>query len=129
MESEIRIDKWLWSVRVYKTRTLAADACRGGHVEIAGHKVKPSRNVKAGEIIAARAGVIMRRLKVIGAPPGRVGAKLVKNFAEDLTPASEYAKLQEQRAAVPTPFKGFGRPTKKARRMLERLRESGENLV
>lgn len=110
-------------VRVYKSRTLATVACRGGHVEIDGQKGKPSRPIKPGEVVSARVVEITRTVKVLGMPPSRVGPKLVKEYAEDLTPESEYAKLRERRfEGGPIPIKGFGRPTKKSRRELQRLR-------
>jgi ribosome-associated heat shock protein Hsp15 len=117
---EVRIDKWLWAVRIYKTRAQAAEACRSGHVEVAGQKAKPARLVKLFDVIAAKTGIITRTHKVIALVDKRVSAKLVKDYLEDLTPASEYKRLEEQRAAnVAAPIKGFGRPTKKARRALD----------
>jgi ribosome-associated heat shock protein Hsp15 len=117
---EVRIDKWLWAVRLYKTRAQAAEACRGGHVEISGQAAKPARGVKLGDIIAAKTGIITRTVKVTALLDKRVAAKLVKDYLEDLTPASEFKKLEEQRAAsISGPIKGFGRPTKKARRALD----------
>src|SRR3954447_2279826 len=116
----VRIDKWLWSVRIYKTRSLATVACRGGHVTIAGQPVKPSREVKINEIIIAKTEEITRTVKVLALLDKRVGAQVVKNFAEDLTPASEYQKKKES-VLEPIFFrpKGSGRPTKKDRRDLE----------
>ncbi len=118
----VRIDKWLWAVRLYKTRTLAAEACRAGHVQIAGTKVKPAREVRLGEIIIARLGEITRTTKVLGLIDRRVGAQAAKEFADDLTPASEYAKRREP-DLIPALLrpKGLGRPTKKERRALEGL--------
>lgn len=118
----LRIDKWLWAVRVYKTRTTAAEACRGGHVKIEGDAVKASREVRVGEIIEARAGLVNRTVKVLGLIEKRVGASAVKAFMEDLTPPEEYEKA---RAAATQPIfyrpKGTGRPTKKDRRDMERF--------
>ena len=124
--TEVRIDKWLWAVRIYKTRALAAEACKAGHVEIASRSVKPSRMVKIGEIISAKVGIITRTVRVVGLIDRRVGAQVAKEHADDLTPASEYEKLRE-RAAQPVfhPF-GLGRPTKKSRRVMERFM-SGES--
>lgn len=118
----VRIDKWLWSVRVYKTRTVAAEACRGGHVKIGGDAVKASREVHVGETIEARAGVVNRKVKVLGLLDKRVGAAAVKAFAEDLTPAEEYQKARE--AAMQPVFsrpRGAGRPTKKDRRDIDKF--------
>lgn len=120
--NEARIDKWLWAVRLFKTRTLAADACRNGHVIIAEHRVKPSRDVRAGDVISAKAAGVQRTVKVLGLPPSRISAKLVGEFMEDLTPAAEYEKAREA-AALPqfTWARGAGRPTKKNRRLWEKF--------
>lgn len=117
----VRIDKWLWAVRLFKTRTLAAEACKASHVEIAGFKVKPSREVKIDEVISAKIGVITRTVKVLGLIERRVGAKLAKLYIEDLTPNSEYEKLKESRDPSSFAVKGFGRPTKKDRRAMEQF--------
>lgn len=118
----VRIDKWLWAVRLYKTRTLAATACRNGRVTVGGQIVKPSREVKINDLILAQTGDITRTVKVIALLEQRVGAPTVKDFAEDLTPASEYNKPREK---VLEPLfyrpKGAGRPTKKDRRALNKL--------
>jgi ribosome-associated heat shock protein Hsp15 len=114
------MDKWLWSVRLYKSRSLAASACSSGKVQVDGHPVKPSRCVKVGETIVAGTGEITRTVKVKGLLEKRVGAKLVGEFLEDLTPAAEYEKPREKQVSPP-PFlrpKGSGRPTKKERRSL-----------
>ena len=116
--TEVRLDKWLWAVRLFKTRTLAAEACRGGHVQIDGQNVKASRLVRLEEVISARTGGITRTVKVTGLIGHRVGPKLVVNFLEDRTPASEYLKALQQKQA-PQRAKGAGRPTKKERRQLE----------
>lgn len=119
---QVRLDKWLWAVRIYKTRSLATAACQAGHVRVNGHSVKPAHHVRPGEVITARAGEILRTLRVVGLPEQRVGAGIVPSFAEDLTPPEEYAKPREPRLA-PTFLRprGTGRPTKKNRRDLERL--------
>jgi len=118
----VRIDKWLWAVRLYKSRSLATDACNAGHVKIGGNSVKPSRAVRAGEEITVFAGRVLRTVKVLTLLDQRVGAKLVSQFLEDLTPPEEYARAREEalqdRIRFPT---GFGRPTKKQRRQLERF--------
>lgn len=122
MLEAVRIDKWLWAVRLYKTRALAMAACRGGHVKVAGHPVKPSREVRVNDLIEAKTGEINRTVKVLGIIERRVGASAVKEFAEDLTPASEYEKRREP-VLEPMFFrpKGTGRPTKKERRSLDKL--------
>ncbi len=121
----MRIDKWLWAVRVYKTRALAAVACRNHRVMIAGQPVKPSRPVKLAELILARNGEITRSLRVLGLVERRVGAPVVNQFMEDLTPRSEVQKPRDP--VLPPLFfrpKGAGRPTKKDRRALSRIENS-----
>ena len=88
----VRIDKWLWAVRLYKSRSLATAACSGGKVRIGGERVKPARPVHQGEVITAVTGDITRTLRVVALLEQRVGAKVVAQYMEDLTPASEYAK-------------------------------------
>src|ERR1041384_2078965 len=89
-----RIDKWLWAVRLFKTRRLAAGFCRGGRVVINDLPAKPARDVRMGEIILIKQGLVTRTVQVIGVPPARVGAKWVANFCTDLTPAEEFAKMR-----------------------------------
>ena len=118
----VRIDKWLWAVRLYKSRSLAAEACHAGHVKIGGNSVKPSRDVRAGETITVFAGRVLRTVKVLAPLDQRVGAKLVGQFLEDLTPPEEYARAREEASHDRVRFpRGFGRPTKKQRRLLERF--------
>ncbi len=115
----VRIDKWLWAVRLYKTRSMATQACSAGKVRIDGHFVKAGRNVHIGECITAVAGEITRTVKVRALLEKRVGAKLVADFCEDLTPASEYEKARERSlASSGVRPRGAGRPTKKERRSL-----------
>ena len=115
-----RIDKYLWAIRVFKTRTEATDACKGGKVKVSGVNAKPSRPVKEGEIIQVRKNSILYTYKVKADIGKRVGARLVPEYAENLTPQSELEKL---RAPVETFFlkraRGLGRPTKKDRRTME----------
>jgi ribosome-associated heat shock protein Hsp15 len=120
----VRVDKWLWAVRIYKTRSLATAACREGRVTIGGQAVKPSRDVRINDLILAKNGDITRTLKVLGMLEQRVGAQAVKEFAEDLTPASEYEKPKEARLQplFDRP-KGMGRPTKKDRRQMGKFGE------
>jgi ribosome-associated heat shock protein Hsp15 len=118
--SAIRIDKWLWCVRLYKSRTLATTACETGKVRIAGQPVKPSRAVRIGDVITVAAGEMTRTVKVIAPLEQRVGAPKVAEFMEDLTPASEFEKrrwaAEPAQGARP---KGSGRPTKRDRRILQ----------
>ena len=118
----VRLDKYLWAIRVYKTRTDATDACKGGKVRINGLDVKPSKEVKVGDVLTIRKGAVTYTYKVLQLIDKRQGAKLVPNYAENLTPLEELAKL---RAPVETFFlkrdRGTGRPTKKDRRQMEDL--------
>ncbi len=90
----IRIDKWLWAVRLFKTRTQASDACRGGKIKIDSQNVKPSRDIKEGDEIEVQLSIIRKKVKVKQLLKNRVSAKLVDNYLEDLTPVEEYEKLQ-----------------------------------
>jgi ribosome-associated heat shock protein Hsp15 len=118
----MRLDQWLWAVRVYKTRSRAAEAIKAGHVRVNDLTAKPAREVRSGESIVAQIEHITRTLRVIDFPPSRVGAKLVPQFAEDLTPPEEYAKRREPNF-IPVMLrpKGAGRPTKRDRRQIEGL--------
>jgi ribosome-associated heat shock protein Hsp15 len=117
--SAVRADRWLWAVRLYKTRGLACAACNAGHVRVNGHPCKPARPVRAGDVLSALTGEITRTVKVLAVLENRVGAKLVPQYLEDLTPPAEYAKPREQRLApAGQRSKGAGRPTKKDRRVL-----------
>ena len=122
----MRLDQWLWAVRVFKTRSLSADAIKGGHVRVNDAPCKPSHEVRAGEIVVARAGIITRTVRVIADPPSRVAAKLAAQFAEDLTPPEEYARRREPNL-LPPMFRpqGSGRPTKRDRRATDRIDDSG----
>jgi len=123
--THVRIDKWLWAVRLYKSRSLATAACLGGQVKIADQSVKPSREVRVGEVMVALSGRVQRTLKVLALLDQRVGAKLVPQYLEDLTPPEEYERArQEHEAAVIQYPQGWGRPTKKQRRQIEGLWES-----
>ena len=119
-----RLDKWLWTVRIFKTRSLATDACRAGSVAVNALAAKPARDVRAGELVTVRQGVILRTLRVLGVPPARLGAKLVPEFCADLTPPAEFEKAREQRVQhFLEREKGSGRPTKRDRRLLDRFLE------
>lgn len=119
-----RLDKWLWAVRLFKTRSLAVAAINAGSVEINARPAKPAREVHTGETVTVRQGLILRTLRVVGTPVSRVGAKLVPEYCTDLTPESEFAKVREQRMQqVLARAKGSGRPTKRERREVDRLFE------
>ena len=103
-------------------RALATEACRGGHVSVNGHGVKPSREVRVGDVITARTGSITRTVQIRQVSEKRVGPKLVADLVDDQTPASEYLKLmQEKKAPVARRDKGAGRPTKRERRQMEKF--------
>ena len=118
--ADARIDKFLWAIRVFKTRTDATDACKGGKVKVAGVNAKPSKEVKPGDVLTVKKGSVTYTYKVLQPLERRVGAKLVPEYALNLTPAAELEKL---RAPVETFFitrdRGAGRPTKKDRREIE----------
>jgi ribosome-associated heat shock protein Hsp15 len=119
---ELRLDLWLWCVRVFKTRPLATAACRAGHVLINDLEAKPGRDVHVGETVVVRVGVITRTLKVVALPRARLGAKQVPEFMTDLTPAAEYERAKQ--AGIEHMLareRGRGRPTKKDRRAMGRL--------
>lgn len=119
-----RIDKCLWAFRIFKTRALASEACAGGKVKIGGTAVKASRNIKAGDIIQVRKGVIKYLYRVKKTAEKRMGAKLVPDFLEDMTPEEELAKLESShKQPLQTREKGQGRPTKKERRIMDEFRE------
>jgi ribosome-associated heat shock protein Hsp15 len=118
-----RLDKLLWSLRVFKTRPLATSACRDGHVKIGENEAKPGRNVHIGEVLIVRLSGLTRTIKVIGVPKSRVGAKDLPNFMEDLTPAEEYerAKQAALEHSLARQQGVVGRPTKKLRRDIAKL--------
>ena len=124
MEEVIRIDKWLWSVRLFKTRTLATEACRSGKVKIREQAVKPSHEIKINEVITVWQAPVLKTVRIIEPLGHRVSAKLVPGFMEDLTPESEYQKLK---VAHDSGFeyrdRGTGRPTKRQRREIELLKK------
>lgn len=121
----VRIDKYLWAIRAFKTRSEATEACKGGRVKVGGLNAKPSRDVSPGEVITIRKGAITYTYKVLRPLEVRVGAKLVPDYVEDLTPEEEKARLH---APVETFFvtreRGTGRPTKKERREMDQLWEN-----
>jgi ribosome-associated heat shock protein Hsp15 len=110
-----RLDKWLWSVRVFKTRPEATAACRAGKVTIGELEAKPGREIHLGETVTVRVGVVTRTLKVVGLPRTRVGAKLLPEYLNDLTPPAEYERAK-QAGIEHMLAKERGRPTKKERR-------------
>jgi len=122
----VRIDKWLWAARVFKTRTKAAEACSGGKVKMQGARVKPSREVKEGDEIEVQFSMIKKRFQVKQAAKNRVSAKLVSEIAFDLTPPEEIEKLEMYRQLNHEKRdRGVGRPTKKDRRQINDLKYPG----
>lgn len=118
--SAARLDKWLWAMRVFKTRPLATEACRAGSVEINERVAKPAREVQAGEVVTVKLGLFTRTLRVVGVPRSRVGAKLLPDFCVDLTPPEEFEKLRERSALQMLAREpGSGRPTKRDRREID----------
>lgn len=123
-----RIDKWLWAIRIYKTRTLATDACKAGKIKIDGQAVKPSRQLKLMEVITVSQAPLTKTYRVKALIHNRVSAKLVPDNAEDLTPAEEYEKLKLlQEVNGERRDRGIGRPTKKQRRLIDLLKDDKEN--
>lgn len=118
----VRIDKFLWAIRVFKTRSDATEACKGNKVTIAGAAVKPSREVKEGDVISVRKGAVQYSYRAVALLEKRVGAKEVEKYALNITPQSELDKLN---APVETFFirrdRGTGRPTKKERRQMDSI--------
>ena len=123
-KSEERIDKWIWCMRVFKTRTMATDACKKGRVTMSGVAVKPSRLIKEGDIIDVKKPPVTFTFKVLGIPGNRVGAKLVDEYLENLTPKSQYDILEMTKiSGFVDRNKGMGRPTKREGRELSRFKE------
>lgn len=119
----LRIDKYLWCTRIFKSRTLASEACDGGKVKISGVNIKPSYHVKPGDTFTIRQGYIKRTYRVKALLEKRLSAKLVTEYIEDLTPQEEIDKLKTERfVSYESKFKGIGRPTKKDRRLISQLR-------
>jgi ribosome-associated heat shock protein Hsp15 len=118
---DVRIDKFLWAVRLFKTRGLASDACRMNRILINGSSVKPSRSIVSNDILTVRKPPLSFIYKVIIPIENRQPAKLVSDYIEDLTPDAEKAKLEiRQTAPVGYRKKGIGRPTKKDRRIIDK---------
>jgi ribosome-associated heat shock protein Hsp15 len=118
----VRLDKWLWAVRVFKTRALACEACRHGHVTMSGQPARPSREVRVNDVLVVRKDNLTRQFKVLQVLDRRVGAPKAREYAEDQTAPSE---LEKPREANFRPFffrpKGSGRPTKKERRQMDQF--------
>ncbi|HPD64063.1 MAG TPA: RNA-binding S4 domain-containing protein [Bacteroidia bacterium] len=118
----VRLDKYLWAVRIYKTRSLAAEACNGGKVKLNGEAAKPSKAVKENDTIELYKDFVHHQFRVIQLLEKRVGHSIVKDYLEDLTPPEEFEnrKIVEQSAFYRP--KGLGRPTKRERRLLDKIK-------
>ena len=118
--NEARIDKWLWAARIFKTRSIAADAIKNGRVTIQGVNVKPSRMVKVGEVVSVRKPPVTYSFKILKTIEQRVGAKLLPEIYENVTPPDQYELLEMNRiSGFVDRQRGTGRPTKKERRALD----------
>ncbi|RBW56551.1 RNA-binding S4 domain-containing protein [Tenacibaculum sp. E3R01] len=123
----MRIDKYLWCIRFFKTRSIATDACKKGHIKINGTNLKPSKEIFGNEEIVVRKNQINYKIKVLDIPPSRVGAKLVDLYRKDLTPKEEFEKTELLKYAKDYyRKKGTGRPTKKDRRDIDDYNDGNE---
>ena len=123
-ENIVRMDKWLWAARLFKTRSLAADAIKGGKVKVDGNPVKPSREVKEGDVIQVQIEQLHKVVQVKTVIKNRVSAKQVPEVYNDLTPKEEYERIEFMHAyKAEWRDRGAGRPTKKERRMIERMKD------
>ena len=123
----MRIDKYLWCIRIFKTRNMATEACKKGHVKIGGTNIKPAKEVEGHELIQVRKNQMNYQIEVLDIPPSRVGAKLVDLYRKDKTPKEEFEKLDLLKFSKDHyRKKGTGRPTKKDRRDIDEYNESSE---
>ncbi|KUK78050.1 MAG: S4 domain protein [Proteiniphilum acetatigenes] len=119
---EVRIDKWLWAVRIFKTRTAASEACKKGRVLIGETAVKPSRNIRAGEVVQVRKPPVTYSFRVLALAEKRMGARMVPQYMENVTPEEQYELLEMNRiSGFVDRQRGTGRPTKKERRDLDQF--------
>ena len=120
MTEEARIDKWLWAARIFKTRSIAADACKNGRVTMNNVCVKPSRMVKAGEVVSVKKPPVTYSFRILKTIEQRVGAKLIPEIYENVTDPKQYELLEmSRRSGFVDRARGTGRPTKKERRALD----------
>lgn len=120
MSDQARIDKWLWAVRIYKTRSIAAEACKKGRISIGDRTAKPAHNVRVGDIVSVKKAPVTYSFKVLQCAEHRVGAKLVPELMENVTPQEQYEILEMSRmSGFVGRARGTGRPTKKERRDLD----------
>lgn len=117
---EVRIDKWMWATRIFKTRTIAVEACKKNRITVNDTPAKPSRMIKVGDIIQVRKPPVTYSFKVLDLTSNRVGAKVVADFLENITPPEQYKLLELQKiGGFVDRARGTGRPTKKDRRNLD----------
>ena len=129
MAEQARIDKWLWAVRIYKTRSIAAEACKKGHVSIGDRTAKPAHNIRVGDVVNVKKAPITYSFKVLKCAENRVGAKLVPELMENVTPQEQYEILEMSRmSGFVDRARGTGRPTKKERRDLDQFVEEGYDM-
>ncbi len=124
MDNEARVDKWLWAARIFKTRTMAAAACKKGQVTMGGNPMKPSRSVKVGDIVDVRKPPVTYSFRILQAIEHRVGAKLIPEVLENVTRPEQYEILEMSKiSGFVGRARGTGRPTKKERRALDEFRD------
>ena len=125
MKEEVRIDKWLWATRIFKTRTIASDACKKGRVTIKGQNVKPSHGIRVGQVVELRKPPVTYSFEVLGLIENRVGAKLVPNYLKNVTSRDQLELLEMVKiSGFVNRQKGLGRPTKKEVRELAQFTET-----
>ncbi|WP_288717298.1 RNA-binding S4 domain-containing protein [uncultured Duncaniella sp.] len=123
--NEVRIDKWLWAMRIFKTRTIATEACKKGRVYVGDALAKPSRTIKVGDVVKVRKPPVTYSFRVLALPQNRLGAKLVPDYMENITPQSELDLLEIVKiSGFIDRRKGLGRPTKREGRELAEFTES-----
>ena len=128
MSDQARIDKWLWAVRIYKTRSIAAEACKKGHISIGDRTAKPAHNIRVGDIVNVKKAPITYSFRVLKCAENRVGAKLVPELMENITSQEQYEILEMGKiSGFIDRQRGTGRPTKKERRDLDFFVEESYN--
>jgi ribosome-associated heat shock protein Hsp15 len=129
MENEsLRIDKWLWEMRLFKSRSLATDACKAGKVKMEGSNIKASKEIKIGDTIVVSLNPLFKTIRVKQFPKSRVNAKLVPDYMDDLTSQAEYDRVKLiSDASSEYRDNGVGRPTKKQRRVIDQLKNSKDS--
>ena len=122
LDKQVRIDKWLWAVRIFKTRNLATEACKKGKIIIDGQPVKPSRVVKSNDVVNVKKPPVLYSYRVKGLLGKRLSARLVQEYCENITPVSEFEKLKVRERFFVVRDRGAGRPTKKERRVIDKFK-------